>query len=99
MQHLEYFLLGSSLLDVLFGQKLLQAAKAITTGAERKGGKHGRPFPSATLLKRVGVIYGMCGLLQESRFVLVLYMWSKLDLRLDASKLAGLVERYGVGTV
>lgn len=32
--HLEYFLLGSSLLDVLFGQKLLQAAKAITTGVE-----------------------------------------------------------------
>lgn len=32
--HLEYFLLGSSLLDVLFRQKLLQAAKAITTGAE-----------------------------------------------------------------
>ena len=32
--HLEYFLLGSSLLDVLFGQELLQAAKAITIGAE-----------------------------------------------------------------
>lgn len=36
--HLEYLLLSSSLLDVLFGQKLLQAAKAITTGAEMNAG-------------------------------------------------------------
>lgn len=53
--HLEYFLLRSSLLDVLFGQKLLQAAKAITTGAETPGGAP-PPFQK-------GGIYGMHGLL------------------------------------
>lgn len=50
-------------------------------------------------LQNGGVTHGTGGLLQESRFVFVLYMRSKLDLRLDASKLSGLIEGYRMGTV
>lgn len=39
------------------------------------------------------------GLLQESRLVFVLGMWSKLDLSLDPGELAGFIKGDGMGSV